>query len=270
MLNIGPRGDGTVPELAARTLRKAGEWIKRYPPVVYGTDASPWRHALPWGDVTVKDKTLFLCVFDLPQEGALYLPGLKTRVKSARLLGNRKKQAQLKVQTLHGWTRIKLPSRISEKMVPVVQVTLEAQPIVDPCWGIDPSLETTILAQFAEVAGAKQESKKWMEKFGEWKHVVHVWQWEEGGKASWEVDVLKPGYYNVDLTYSGEGRIVWGIDEAGGQHIQNQQNSSHNYQKFPIGWINFPEAGRHTVSVSCLEGDLAQASLKAIHFTSLD
>ena len=270
MLNIGSRGDGTVPELAARTLRKAGEWIKRYPQVVYGTDASPWRHALPWGDVTVKDKTLFLCVFDLPQEGALYLPGLKTRVKSARLLGNRKKQAQLKVQTLDGWTRIKLPSRISEKMVPVVQVTLEAQPIVDPCWGIDPSLETTILAQFAEVAGAKQESKKWMEKFGEWKHVVHVWQWEEGGKASWEVDVLKPGYYNVDLTYSGEGRIVWGIDEAGGQHIQNQQNSSHNYQKFPIGWINFPEAGRHTVSVSCLEGDLAQASLKAIHFTSLD
>jgi alpha-L-fucosidase len=270
MLNIGPRGDGTVPGLAARTLRKAGEWIKRYPQVVYGTDASPWRHALPWGDVTVKDKTLFLCVFDIPQEGALYLPGLKTKVKSARLLGNRKKEAQLKVQTLDGWTRIQLPLRITENMVPVVQVELEAEPTVDPCWGIDPSLETTILAQFADVTGAKQEAKRWMEKFGEWKHVVRVWQWEEGGKASWEVDVLKPGYYNVDLTYSGEGRVVWGVDVAGGQHIQNQQNSSHNYQKFPIGWINFPEAGRHTVSVACLEGDLAQASLRAIHFTPLD
>ena len=270
MLNIGPRGDGTVPELAARTLRKAGEWIKRYPQVVYGTDASPWRHALPWGDVTVKDKTLFLCVFDLPQEGALYLPGLKTKVKSACLLDSRRKQAQLKVQTLDGWTRIQLPLRITENMVPVVQVELEAEPTVDPGWGIDPSLETTILAQFAEVTGAKQEAKRWMEKFGEWKHVVRVWQWEEGGKASWEVDVLKPGYYNVDLTYSGEGRIVWGVDVAGGQHIQNQQNSSHNYQKFPIGWINFPETGRHTVSVACLEGDLAQASLKAIHFTPLD
>jgi alpha-L-fucosidase len=270
MLNIGPRGDGTVPGLAARTLRKAGEWIKRYPQVVYGTDASPWRHALPWGDVTVKGKTLFLCVFDIPKEGALYLPGLKARVKSARLLGSRREQAQLKVQTLDGWTRIQLPLRITEKMVPVVQVELEAEPTADPCWGIDPALETTILAQFAEVAGAKQEAKRWMEKFGEWKHVVRVWQWAEGGKASWEVDVLNPGYYNVDLTYSGEGRIVWGVDVAGGQHIQNQQNSSHNYQKFPIGWISFPEAGRHTVSVSCLEGDLAQASLSAIHFTPLD
>jgi alpha-L-fucosidase len=267
MLNIGPRGDGTVPEPAARTVRKAGEWIKRYPQVVYSTAASPWKHALPWGDVTVKDQTLFLCIFDTPKEGGLYLPGLKTGVKSARLLGNRKKQAQLKVRTMNDWTRIQLPARMAEKTVPVVKVELEAKPEVDPCWGIDPSLETTILAQFAHVMGAKQEAKRWMEKFGEWKHVVRVWQWEQGGRASWEVDVLEPGYYNVDLTYSGTGRIVWGVDVEGGQHIQNQQNSSHNYQTFPIGWIHFPEAGRHKVSVSCLEGDLAQASLKAIHFT---
>lgn len=267
MLNIGPRGDGTVPELAARTLRKAGEWIKRYPQVVYGTDASPWQHALPWGDVTVKDKTLFLCVFDMPKQGALYLPGLKTKVRSARLLSQRKKQAKLKVQTQKGWTKIQLPLRMPEKLVPVVQVELSAKPDVDPCWGIDPSLETTILAQFASVTGAKQENKRWMEKFGEWKHAVRVWRWEEGGKASWEVDVLKPGYYNVDLTYAGEGRVVWGVDVEGGQHIQNQQNSSHNYQAFPIGWINFPKPGRYTVSVSCLEGELAEASLKAIHFT---
>ena len=105
---------------------------------------------------------------------------------------------------------------------------------------------------------------------GEWKHVVRVWQWAEGGKASWEVDVLKPGYCNVELTYNGEGRIVWGVDVAGGQNIQNQQNSSHNYQKFPIGWINFPKPGRYTVSVSCIEGNLARASLKAIHFTFVD
>ena len=267
MLNIGPRGDGTVPALAAQTLRKAGEWIKRYPQVVYGTDASPWQHALPWGDVTVKDKTLFLSLFEVPQDGALYLPGLKTKVVSARLLGQRRNQGQLKTQTQNGWIKIQLPPRMAEKLVPVVQVDLEAKPEVDPCWGIDPSLETRILAQFAKVTDAKQETKKWMEKFGEWKHVVRVWQWQPEGKASWEVDVLQPGYYNVDLTYAGQGRVVWGVDIEGGQHIQNQQNSSHNYQKFPIGWIEFPKPGRYTVSVSCLEGDLAEASLKAIHFT---
>ena len=270
MLNVGPKGDGTVPELAARTLRKAGEWIRRYPQVVYGTDASPWKHALPWGDVTVKDSTLFLCVFDGPKDGELYLPGLNTKVKSARLLGSKKRGTKLKVRTVGNWTKIQLPPRPAEKLVPVVQVELDGSPDVDPCWGIDPAIETTILAQFAEVTGARQEAKKWMEKFGEWKHVVRVWQWAEGGKASWEVDVLKAGYYNVDLTYTGTGRTVWGIDIEGGEHIQNQQNSSHNYQKFPIGWINFPKAGRYSVTVSCLEGNLAEASLKAIHFTLVD
>ncbi len=33
-------------------------------------------------------------------------------------------------------------------------------------------------------------------------------------------------------------------DAERGQHIQNQQNSSHNYQTFPIGWINSPRAGQ--------------------------
>ena len=48
----------------ARSLRKAGEWIHRYPQVVYGTDPSPWDHALPWGDVTTKGQKLFLSVFE--------------------------------------------------------------------------------------------------------------------------------------------------------------------------------------------------------------
>jgi alpha-L-fucosidase len=82
-----------------------------------------------------------------------------------------------------------------------------------------------------------------------------------------EVDVLVPGDYNASLTYSGEGRLVWGIDVEGGEHIQNEQNSSHNYQEFPIGWINFPTPGKYKVAVSCLEGDLKTASLKAIRFT---
>ena len=89
---------------------------------------------------------------------------------------------------------------------------------------------------------------------------------ESGGKATWEVDVLEPGDYCVHLTYAGEGRLVWGVDIEGGEHIQNQQNSSHNYQEFPIGWMNFPKPGKYQVSVSCLEGETETASLKAIRF----
>lgn len=268
MLNIGPRGDGSVPERAADALRRSGEWIRRYPQVVYGTDASPWGHALPWGDVTVKGRALFLSVFDWPADGLLHLPGLKAEVRSASLLRGKESEA-IDHDEKHGWTLLRLPARAPEQLASVIKLELAGKPKADAVWGIDPSIPTGIQAEFATVTGAKQAGKRWMEKFGEWKHVVQVTDWRQGGAATWEVDVLEPGDYQVDLTYAGEGRLVWAVTVAGGESIRNQQNSSHNYQRFPIGWLRFPKRGRYKVSVSCLEGETKTASLKAIRFSPI-
>jgi alpha-L-fucosidase len=265
MLNIGPRGDGTVPERAVKTLEQSGEWIRRYPQVIYGTQASPWEHALPWGDVTRKGNTLYLCVFDWPSSGKLYLPNLKTTVASTELLGG-EKPVSIVTGKQGDWTVLELPPRAPEKLVSVIKLKLEAEPEVDPVWSLDPNMETEILAEFAEVTGIEKSEKRWMEKFGEWKGIVHAHGFDAGGQASWEIDVLEPGDYNVDLTYAGEGRLVWSVAIEGGEQIQNQQNSSHNYQAFPIGWVNFPKAGRYNVSVSCIGGNIESASLKAIQF----
>ncbi|TWT80746.1 Alpha-L-fucosidase [Planctomycetes bacterium CA13] len=268
MLNIGPRGDGSVPERAEKTLTQAGEWVRRYPQVVYNTDASPWQHVLPWGDVTRKDNTLFLCVFDWPTSGKLYLPNLKTQIASAELLGVEEGES-VTWEKAGQWIALNVPPRAPEKLVSVIQVNLESEPEVDPVWALDPNMATEVLAEFASVDNAEKSEKRWMEKFGEWKGVTHVHGLEKGGAASWEIDVLQPGDYNVELTYSGNGRLVWGVAIEGGQAIQNQQNSSHNYQTFPIGWINFPKAGRYNISVKCLEGEVESASLKAIEFTPM-
>ena len=263
MLNIGPRGDGSVPERAAKTLRESGEWIRRYPQVVYGTQASPWKHALPWGDVTKKDNTLFLCVFDWPTSGKLYLPNLSTEVESAQLL-SKGSPASITSSKQGEWLVLDLPARAPEKLASVIELKLKSEPKVDPVWAVDPNIGTEVLTEFAVVEGAKQSPKRWMEKFGEWKGIVNVDKWTSEGAASWDIDVLEPGDYYVDLTYSGEGRLVWGVSVEGGEHIQNQQNSSHNYHQFPIGLLSFPKAGRYKVSVSCIEGNLESASLKAM------
>lgn len=262
MLNIGPRGDGSVPERAAKSLRSAGEWIRRHPQVVYGAEASPWGRALPWGDVTVRGNTLMLSVFEWPASGKLWLPGLKTPIQSALLPGG----VKLSASSSGGWTLLELPPKPPEPLVPVIELVLDGAPEVDATFGIDPDLETELLAEFAEVNGAKKERAEWMEKFGEWKSIERVHDWREGGAAAWTVEVLEPGEYAVDLTYAGEGRLVWAVDIEGGPRIQNQQNSSHNYQRFPMGWVNFQNPGRHTMRVSCIEGNLNKASLKSVHF----
>uniref|UniRef100_UPI003564765F alpha-L-fucosidase n=1 Tax=Pontiella sp. TaxID=2837462 RepID=UPI003564765F len=269
MLNIGPRGDGSVPDRAARSLRASGEWIRTYPQVVYATDASPWGRALPWGDVTRKGNKLYLSVFEWPRSGKLYLPGLKTELVSARLLKGSGSEP-LKVETSNGWTVFHVPAVAPEKLVSVIEVDLAGEPKVDTTFGLDPEIETEILAEFAEVEGAELERNRWMEKFGEWKAVMHATNWEEGGKAIFEVNVVKPGDYNVSLNYTGESRLVWGVDIKGGEHIQNQQNASHNYQTFPMGWMNFPAPGKYEVSVSLIEGDPKTSCLKAVYFESVE
>ena len=224
---------------------------------------------MPWGDVTVKGNKLYLSVFEWPTFGKLYLPGLKTKIASANLLKGRESES-IKHGTSNGWTIFELPIVAPEKRVSVIEVELVGVPNVDATFGIDPDIGTEILAEFATVKGAELSHKRWMEKFGEWKSVHHAHNWMLGGKAVFEVDVLEPGDYNACLTYAGEGRLVWGIDVEGGEHSQNEQNSSHNYQEFPIGWINFPTPGKYNVSVSCLEGDCKTSSLKGIRFSPVD
>lgn len=292
MLNIGPKGDGSIPELAAKALRRSGEWIQQYPFVVYGTDASPWGNPLPWGDVTVKDNRLFLSVFEMPKNRTLNLPGLSSDIRSAVLIDG-SDRIPLAVSEKNGWSRIRLPLSVREPLIPVVEVVLEGAPELADGWiayydleqaaeaklmGVDPVLETTLLADFARVTDAKKSKKGWMEKFGEWKHAVQVSDFEAGGQATWEVEVLEPGYYQVDLTYRGPGRIVWRVEVEGGDGIQNEQNASHNYQRFPIGWIHFPEAGRHTLQISPVDdsGRPKQIfgeeprSLKAVHLNRVE
>jgi len=263
MLNIGPRSDGSVPERCQRTLRAAGEWIRRYPQVVYSAEASPWGHALPWGDVTVKGNRLFLSVFEWPGSGKLYLPGVATEIKAVRLLGPGGAKS-VAYQRSGGWTVFDLPFSAPDSPVSVIEVELAEAPKVDQSFGVDPNIGTEITCDFAAVEGAKLLQRRWMEKFGEWKAVYHAHDWTESGKAVFEVDVLIAGDCNISLEYAGEGRLVWGVSVEGGESIRNQQNSSHNYQEFPIGWINFPAPGKYKVAVSCLEGNLKSASLKAI------
>ena len=268
MLNIGPRGDGSVSARCATALRHAGDWIARYPQVIYDVQGSPWKHSMPWGDVTQKDNVLFLTVFEWPASGELYLPNIEQDVREARLLLG-SDSTELLCQRRGKHVVVQVPAKAPESLVSVIKLTFSEKPTVDPLLTLDPEAMTELAVEFADVNGVKKSEKRWMEKFGEWKRIVHGHDFGADADLSWEVDVLVPGEYQVSLNYAGEGRLVWHVGIDGGESIQNQQDSSHNYQTFPIGWLNFPKNGRYRVSVQCLEGDVEKASLHAILFDAV-
>ncbi|MDQ8183093.1 alpha-L-fucosidase [Pelagicoccus sp. SDUM812005] len=263
LLNVGPDGKGRVPDQAAKYLREAGEWIQRYPEVVYAADASPWGRALPWGDVTVQGDTLNLAVFDWPQDGRLLLPGLKNEVKSAKVLVSGK-EVPVKVKRRGAWTELRVPLEKPDALVSVIRLRVRGELDVDSTHGIHPNVATRLLADFAEVSKAKAEEIRWMEKFGEWKHAYQVSDWKEGGFAEWTVDVQEAGFYHVELNYKGDSRLVWKVETEEGSWIQNQQNASHVYHTFPMGQLEFKKPGKRKIRVSLVEGDPAKSSLQFV------
>jgi alpha-L-fucosidase len=266
LFNVGPDGTGKVPDIGVKFLLEAGAWIKKYPQVIYNAGSSPWRHALSWGDVTTKGNSLFLSVFDWPQDGKLYLPGMKSNIVSASLLNGNSFES-ITYQHQNDWIVFNVPCKPADSPVSVIEVKLETEAQkanVDTTLGIYPNIYTELLTEFAVVSGAKQESIRWMEKFGEWKRTTQVTDWQEKGKVMWTVNVLNPGYYYLELNYKGNDRLVWKMETDEGEIVQNQQAATEKYQSYPMGIIEFKTGGKHVITVSLVEGDPETSSLKSI------
>jgi alpha-L-fucosidase len=266
LFNVGPDGKGVVPEAGADFLREAGRWIEKYPQVVFGAGSSPWGRALPWGDVTTQEHLMFLSVFDWPDDGKLYLPGLETEIVSARLLGKSVPE-EIIYSRQDGWTVFNLPYTAPDSPVAVIELNLvsnASEVRVNPDYGVYPNIDVDLLSVFADVSGAEESKIRWMEKFGEWKHAHQITNWSEDAEASWKVNVNQPGYYYVDLCYKGEDKLVWRITTSEGDILQNQQPATSKYQFYPMGLIKFNEAGEQTISVSLIEGDGNTSSLEMV------
>ena len=269
MLNVGPDGLGQVPDLVSETLKSAGKWISRYPFVVYGAGPSPWKHALPWGDVVRQKDKLYLVVYEWPENGVLYLPGLQSPIRSAYLLSGDKRE-KLEFKKESGWTLFEIPYKKPEKIMSVIELTVHGDVAVDTVQAIDPEFGLTDLSvKFAEADNSHIYKSSWMEKFGEWKHKYCVSDLDQGGNVTWTVDVKNPGVYQVNLQVRGNGRYVWNIETDEHEVLQNQQGASSIFTESAIGWLRIKKTGRHKITVRLLEGgkaDLSAITFKPVQF----
>jgi len=89
LLNIGPKADGSVPELAAERLSAVGRWLEKYGEPVYGEVSRCDRLVewLPTGTWTAKGngRTAYFWCTRWPGS-ELAIGGLRSRVEEARLL----------------------------------------------------------------------------------------------------------------------------------------------------------------------------------------
>ncbi len=88
LLNIGPRGDGSVVEYERDVLLKIGAWLQQNSEAVYDTRPDPFHVSFNWGSITSQDNKLYLHVMQQPENNLITLPGVKTKaVKAYELNG---------------------------------------------------------------------------------------------------------------------------------------------------------------------------------------
>jgi alpha-L-fucosidase len=138
LLNVGPDGDGVIPQPSQDMLRKVGAWLKVNGEAIYGAGRSPLGVEFGSNSTTEKDAKgkpvfeprqdwrcttkpgkLFIHIFRWPANGKFELPAMKEKITRAYLLAD-PKQAGLNATQTDAAVSIALPSEAPDPIASVL------------------------------------------------------------------------------------------------------------------------------------------------------
>jgi alpha-L-fucosidase len=261
LLNVGPTAEGVIPEPDVDRLRMIGKWMKVNGEAVYGTTASPFRH-LAWGRCTKKvsdgGATLYLMVFDWPEDGSLFVPGLRNKVKSAVLLA---KGRNLKAVAEEDGVSISVPRKASDAVCSVIKVEIEGKPDIGPELTRQRDDGTLSLdAATAKLNGGRFSIEN--------KHPKgNVGNWSEAGETvEWLVRIVKPGTYVVSAEVASDKNASVMVS-VGDQNLESRIAPTGDYARFQnveLGTVTIASAGVVTIKVSPVAEGWAPINLATV------
>jgi alpha-L-fucosidase len=201
ILNIGPKGDGSVVGFEADVLRGVGAWLKRNGEAIYDTQPQPFRK-LDFGHATAKEQRLFLFVEHPPADGRLKLPGLQNRIHKAYVLGDPGQEALAVTDQ-----QISFPAAAGRNFLPVVAVELEGTPqVLQPA--VAPGADGTIVL-------LPEAADRFYNSNGEGYYDPATLR-----KEQWHFAVDRPGAYRIQIGYKA-GKFAQILDlNVGGKLIK--------------------------------------------------
>ncbi|MDE3066640.1 MAG: alpha-L-fucosidase [Verrucomicrobiota bacterium] len=269
LLNVGPTGEGLIPEASVERLREIGKWLKVNGSAIYGTTASPFTRQLPWGRCTMKVSgdatTLYLHVFEWPPDGRLLVPGLmnmKSKITSAYLLAD--PLHALGTETTADGTVVSVPASAPDKISSTVVLKFKgASEIVAAPILQKPDGSVLLPASEARLHGStlQYESGGPLDDIGYW---TNPEDW-----ADWEFKVERPGKFTVSAVIAAPAPASFELSAAG-QTLRCAAPVTGSYVTFKpveLGVIEISVAGRVTLAVHPVKAGWQPMNLKAVKLT---
>ncbi len=200
LLNIGPKPDGTIPEPTLEALRVIGGWFARHGEAIRGAAAGPFPYKMPWGVATAKGSKIFLCVFEWPEDGRLFVPLLD---RPASIEATPTGAVRVASDEAEGGFFLEVPAQAPDPLVSVLTLHFASAPRLG---NMPPRNRPPVIPQPADGALFLRAAE--CELMGE--HIalsagtepqVGCWTSLESYPV-WRVNFHKPGRYFVELLYA--------------------------------------------------------------------
>lgn len=288
LLNVGPTGEGLIPQASVERLEEIGKWMDANGESIYGTGASPFPK-LPWGRCTTKKSkggtTLYLHVFEWPKDGKLLLPGLENKVKSAQMLVGGEK---LKFKKNANGVVLDVPAQAPDAIASVIKMQIVGVPKVVQIF-IKPAADGSIVlpASLADLGIPDKGSAASLQQtqdgvgIGSWINPEAWVSWAFTGLKAGEYEVLAEisGLENSKATIeTGAAAPVVNVDVSG---IQTKKATNENrsekisvnliptgdYNKYEIqnlGKIRIAGAGEQTLAIRPDQGAWKAFNLRKV------
>jgi alpha-L-fucosidase len=240
-----------IPQASVEILTRVGEWVGRNGESIYGTTAGPFAD-LAWGYCTVKDETLYLHVFDWPEDGKLEVRGLRNRVREARLLVDA--EHKLPITRQGNAVSLELPAAPLDEVDTVIAMQIEGPPDVEPPV-VRQEEDGTVLLDYVHAITAGKTVKRFNRRGR-----FHISKWTgPSDTITWHLDVVEPGTFVVRITFAaqqewagreyvvsiGPAQLVGRVEHTGDWYA---------YQTFDIGTITLADAARYTLRIAPRSG----------------
>lgn len=195
LMNVGPMGNGKWDEKDVEIFRGVGRWLEMNGEGIYGTERTDLP-VQPWGVTTCKGDTLYAHVFNWPDDGRLVIGGLRSEVRSARLVADGGRHIAGRRINENDY-ELQLPGDAPDKVNSLIALVLDSHVAACPVRLLNGKAPDILAAFDAELHGKGLG-------YGDGKPARnHVKNWKDETQwLSWNLRLNDPARYDVYLDYN--------------------------------------------------------------------